>query len=441
MAQPFNYSLGVQSPMEAGQNAYQTELQGLNVQAQMQAAQAQAIAAQQKAQQEALRQQQWQEVSSRVLSPDATAADYQRAMLLGNKDQAETLAMMFKSRSENENRASISKIAPVVFALNAGKPESAVSILERQKSAYQDNPEVMQELDNQIAMINADPQSAVLQLGGALSLIPGGDKVLENALKLTQERRAESEAKKIKLAPSIQEAIDFKNLPPEDKQVFLSLKTLSRPPAAVTNVNVTNLDKSAATQLGELVPKLHDQANSAAGQIAQLPRYRRALDSAITGPLADTRLTSARVASALGFDGDKAVAATTELMQGLAEMSLQSRSMLTGQGQITEYEQRLLVQARSGNLNLTKPELQTIFDVADRAARAQYTKSRNLLQSAANKSETAALFLQNVSELPAESKPQQPQGQGVSVTTPDGKRFVFPSKQAAEEFKRRAGVQ
>ena len=408
MAQPFNYSLGVPSPMEAGQKAYQTELQSLNVQAQMQAAQAQAIAAQQRAQQEALRQQQWQEASARVLSPDATATDYQRAMLLGNKDQAEALATMFKSRSENENRASIAKIAPVVFALNAGKPESPVSILERQKSAYQDNPEVTQELDNQIAMIKADPQAAGLQLGGALSLIPGGDKVLENALKLTQERRAESEAKKIKLAPSVQEAIDFKNLPQEDKQVFLSLKTLSRPPAAVTNVNVTNLDKSAATQLGELVPKLHDQANSAAGQIAQLPRYRRALDSAITGPLADTRLTSARVASALGFSGDKAVAATTELMQGLAEMALQSRSMLTGQGQITENEQKLLTQARSGNLNLTKPELQTIFDVADRAARAQYNKSKNLLQSAASKSETAALFLQNVSELPAEAKPQQP---------------------------------
>ncbi len=36
--------------MEAGQKAYQTELQGLNVQAQMQAAQAQAIAAQHAAQ-------------------------------------------------------------------------------------------------------------------------------------------------------------------------------------------------------------------------------------------------------------------------------------------------------------------------------------------------------------------------------------------------------
>lgn len=441
MAQPFNYSLGVPSPMEAGQKAYQTELQGLNVQAQMQAAQAQAIAAQQAAEQEAMRQREWQEVTARLVGPNATAMDYRKAMFLGNKDQAEMLATMFKQDVEEQNKAAISKIAPVVYALHAGKPESAISALERQKQAHSDNPAAVQDIESQIASIKANPQAAQLQLGGALSLIPGGDKALDNLLKLTQERRAEAEATKIKLAPAIQEAIDFKNLPAEDKQVFLSLKTLSRPPAAVTNVNVTNLDKSAATQLGELVPKLHDQANSAAEQVAQLPRYRRALDSAITGPLAGTRLTSARVASALGFSGDKAVAATTELMQGLAEMALQSRSMLTGQGQITEGEQKLLIKARSGDLGLTKSELQTIFDVSDRAARAQYNKSRNLLQSAASKSETAALFLQNVPELPAEAKLQQPQGQGVSVTAPDGKRFVFPSKQAADEFKRRAGMQ
>lgn len=189
MAQPFNYSLGVPSPIESGQSAYQTELQGLNVQAQMQAAQAQAIAAQQKAQQDALRQQQWQEVTNRILSPNATASDYQRAMLLGNKDQADAIRGMFTQRTEEQNAAARSKLAPVVFALSANKPESAISVLERQKQAHSDNPDALQEIDSQIAIIKADPQAAQLQLGGALSLIPGGDKVLENALKLTQERR------------------------------------------------------------------------------------------------------------------------------------------------------------------------------------------------------------------------------------------------------------
>lgn len=189
MAQPFNYSLGVPSPIEAGQRAYQTELQSLNVQAQMQAAQAQAIAAQQKAQQEALRQQQWQEASARALSPNATAADHQRAMLLGNKEQAEAISAIFKQRAEEQNRAAISKIGPVVYALQAGKPDAAIATLEQQKQAHSDNPAAVQEIDGQIALIKANPEAAQLQLGGTLSLVPGGDKVLDNLLKLTKERR------------------------------------------------------------------------------------------------------------------------------------------------------------------------------------------------------------------------------------------------------------
>jgi hypothetical protein len=189
MAQPFNYSLGVPSPMEAGQKAYQTELQSLNVQAQMQAAQAQAIAAQQKAQQEALRQQQWQQVTARLASPDANANDYQMAMLLGNKEQAEAISAIFKQRAEEQNRAAISKIGPVVYALHAGKPDAAIATLEQQKQAHSDNPAAVQEIDGQIALIKANPDAAQLQLGGTLSLVPGGDKVLDNLLKLTKERR------------------------------------------------------------------------------------------------------------------------------------------------------------------------------------------------------------------------------------------------------------
>jgi len=411
------------------------------------------VAEKQKAEQEAFKlvqQQQYDQERKTVFDDvlrDPTPQNVFRAsQYIDKPDQLKALHQ-FASTLDNQAKQKVyNQLAPLGHALMSGNYESAIKIAERRASAFAGvDDQASQEARDLAQMIKDNPAHAsttVLSTLGELN--PEGVKRLYDVTgelrKQAEERRAAAEATKIKLAPSVQEAIDFKNLPPEDKQVFLSLKTLSRPPAAVTNVNVTNLDKSAATQLGELVPKLHDQANSAAGQIAQLPRYRRALDSAITGPLADTRLTSARVASALGFSGDKAVAATTELMQGLAEMALQSRSMLTGQGQITESEQKLLTKARSGDLNLTKPELQTVFDVADRAARAQYNKSRNLLQSAASKSETAALFLQNVSELPAEEKPQQ-QGQGLSVTTPDGKMFVFPSKQAADEFKRRAGLQ
>ena len=166
------------------------------------------------------------------------------------------------------------------------------------------------------------------------------------------------------------------------------------------------MDKTAAAELGKLVPDLYNQANSAATQLSDLPRYQAALDNAITGPFAEQRLSTARVASALGFTGDKAVNATREVIQGLSEMALKSRTMLTGQGQITEGEQKLLVKARSGDIDFTKGELKTIFGVADRAAKAQYNQSRKLLDSAAKQSPTAQMFLENMQPLATQEAPR-----------------------------------
>lgn len=207
-------------------------------------------------------------------------------------------------------------------------------------------------------------------------------------------------ANKEKLAPSVQEALDFANLTPEQQKTFSSLQVLKKPAGAVTNVNVTNLEKTAEGELGKLVPDLYNQANSAATQLTDLPRYRKALGFAITGPLANVRLDANRIGEALGFTGDKKINATRELIQGLSEMALKSRSMLTGQGAITDREQALLLQARSGDISFSKGELDIIFNVAERAATAQYEKSKNLLRSAAAKSPTAQLFLDNVEALP-----------------------------------------
>jgi post-segregation antitoxin (ccd killing protein) len=217
-----------------------------------------------------------------------------------------------------------------------------------------------------------------------------------------QLKQAEIQAKqREKLAPSVQEAIDFASLSPEMQGVFQNLQILKKPPAPVTRVTVNNMENTAAAELGKLVPDLYSQANAASSHLAQIPRYRSAVEKAVTGPLANQRLGAARVASMLGFSGDKALAATGELVQGLAEMTLQSRQMLQGQGQITEKEQELLQKARSGDINMSATELRTILAVSERAAKAQYAQSRKLLESAATRSPTAGIFLENL-------KPESP---------------------------------
>jgi hypothetical protein len=219
---------------------------------------------------------------------------------------------------------------------------------------------------------------------------------------LAQQKQAELRKTEVEaLAPSVREAIDYQNLSTEQKALFGNLQILKKPPAPVTNVNVSNvIDKAAGAELGKLVPELYTQANASASFLTEVPRYKRALDLAITGPLANERLAASRVSSALGFGGEKGIVATTEVLKGLAKMTLDGRKTMRGEGAITESESKLAERAFSGDISLTKGELMSLFNASERAAKFQYTQSKKLLTSASSKSPTAELFLQNVVEPP-----------------------------------------
>ena len=379
-------------------------------------------------------QEQYQQAFSRIQSPNATATDYENLILLSGKDQAENIRKVLEGRDARQNQNTLKQIGGVAFALKTGSPEQASMLLMRQAEAAQNSGDAneAQYLRQMAELAKTQPDNVGNLFASQMTFIPGGKEALDNLLKLTKEKREEQEFRptlkkleaealekgvqaefarptaeanlaklnKEKLAPSVQEAIDFKNLSPEDQRLFQNLQILKKPPAAVTNVSVQNLDKTAASELGKLVPDLYNQANSAVSQLQDLPRYRAALDKAITGPFAEQVLSGLRLANAVGFTGDKAIEATREVIQGLSEMALKSRSMLTGQGAITEGEQRLLIKARSGDIDFTKSELNKIFDVADRAAKAQYQQSKKLLSSASADSPTARMFLENVQPLP-----------------------------------------
>jgi hypothetical protein len=339
--------------------------------------------------------------------------------------QREAILASGKYVTEAQQNTLFGDAAKIYNALDTGKADAALSYATQKRDALKNSGRDFSDYEEVISAINTNPEAAKSAVGiiGAsldpkkwLEIHKAPSEISESQSKATQEGvKAEfarpvamAELAKTKaetLAPAVRESIDFANLKPEQQATFQALQILKKPPAAVTNVNVSNVDKTAAAELGKLVPDLYNQANSAATQLSDLPRYQAALDSAITGPFAEQRLSTARVASAMGFTGDKAVNATREVIQGLSEMALKSRTMLTGQGQITEGEQKLLIKARSGDINFTKGELKTIFGVADRAAKAQYNQSRKLLESAAKQSPTAQMFLENMQPLATQAAP------------------------------------
>jgi hypothetical protein len=433
---PINYAVDVQSPFEAVLSGFKIGQAGAEAQAKSQALE-QAKTAQ-------------TELTALFNNPNATAADYARVTPFLPKDQAESVRKSFEMLTAEQQQSSLRNAAQVYSAVKSGQIDIAKNLLKEQATAYRNagREQDAKASENSLQLIELNPTGAQATVGIMTAILPGGKDLLANVDKALSTIRAEAEGKptleklesdaleagvkaefarplaqanldklnKEKLAPSVQEALDFAGLTQDQQKTFKDLQILKKPPGAVTNVNVTNLDKTAAGELGKLVPDLYNQANSAASQLSDIPRYRLALDKAITGPFAEQRLTGAKIANAFGFTGDSGINATREMIQGLSEMALKSRSMMTGQGAITEGEQKLLIKARSGDINFTKGEIQTILNVAERAAKSQYDQSNKLLKSASTQSPTAQMFLDNVQKLSTETPaPASPSPNSVTV--------------------------
>jgi hypothetical protein len=456
--EPINYLAQVADPFAASLKGYASVDAILNADAKR------AELARQQQLQQQQQQLAMQEQARFFTNPKPTMRDAARYASLLSPEQSKAFLPFMEGISKEQQQNTLKTTGQLLSALQTNPQVFISKAKENALAARNIGDEEDATLFEQLAEAAADPQRgpAVVfkSLAARTAGIPGAkeffetiDKSLSTAREEAQApvKLAELEAKALSagvaaefarpmavaelaktkaetLAPSVRESIDFANLQPDQQKIFQALQILKKPPAAVTNVNVSNVDKTAAAELGKLVPDLYNQANSAASQLTELPRYQAALDAAITGPFAEQRLSTARVASALGFTGDKAVNATREVIQGLSEMALKSRTMLTGQGQITEGEQKLLIKARSGDIDFTKGELKTIFGVADRAAKAQYNQSRKLLESAAKQSPTAQMFLENMQPLATQEAPPSAQAAPAAAASvpvmPAGFRIV-----------------
>jgi hypothetical protein len=416
--QPINYGVQIADPTQAFLGAFQT---GASIQ--------EARLRQEQQQQQMANQKLIQEGLAKLRQPGATTEDVSNLAMILPKDQSETIIKAWALKTDAQKQNSLNQAGKVVSAFFAGENEIAKQLINDQAVAMRNsgNEEGAKFLETWRGVTEVNPTASQNFFTAELLRLPGGEKIVENIIKLNVERRAEAQGKptlakleaeaikagveadfarptaeaqlaKIKaesLAPSVREAIDFKSLSQADQDLFKNLQILKKPPAAVTNVNVSNVDKTASGELGKLIPDLYNQMNAAADLTGELARYRTALGTAITGPFADRRLQVAQVANAFGLVGDKGINATRELIQGNAEMALKARSLIAGQGQgpITDSEQALLVKARAGDINFTKGELNTLFNLFDRGAKAQYDQSRKLLESATTQSPTAKLFL------------------------------------------------
>jgi hypothetical protein len=155
-----------------------------------------------------------------------------------------------------------------------------------------------------------------------------------------------------------------------------------------TNVSVS-MDKGIASQIGPMLKDERIQAQGAASQIDASDRVIQAVDTnkIIAGPTASAQLRLAQIGSVLGITGAdtaETIANTRQAIRGFAELTLQGRKSMRGEGSITESEGKLAERAFSGDIDsLTPAEIKQLANASKRAAEfnlGEYNRKLDVLR-------------------------------------------------------------
>jgi hypothetical protein len=175
-----------------------------------------------------------------------------------------------------------------------------------------------------------------------------------------------------------------------------------------TNVSVS-MDKGIATQIGPMLKDERIQAQGAAAQIDASQRVIQAVDTnkIIAGPTASAQLRLAQVGSVLGITGAdtaETIANTRQAIRGFAELTLQGRKSMRGEGAITESEGKLAERAFSGDIDsLTPAEIKQLANASKRSAEfslGEYNRKLEVLKKDPSTAQLVPFY--EVTRMPAE---------------------------------------
>lgn len=164
---------------------------------------------------------------------------------------------------------------------------------------------------------------------------------------------------------------------------------LSRTRAGAPSVTVKNEVKTGESIAGQIGPMVKDSYTAAQGAVQTADAANRviqAVDSGklIAGTMAQGRLSAIQLADTLGVGGKDAfdrIANTRQAVRGLAEMTLQGRKQMSGQGAITESESKLAERAMSGDITMTPGEIKQLANASRRAAQFTYEQHQGQLRN------------------------------------------------------------
>jgi hypothetical protein len=192
-------------------------------------------------------------------------------------------------------------------------------------------------------------------------------------------------------------------------QDYAKQKAASGATRVSTIVN-NKMGESLAGQIGPMMKESQTAAEAAVKQLQAADTIDRALDSGnvITGAGAGVRMTATQIADALGMTGadqKEKLSRTRETIQGLAQLTLQGRQQMRGQGAITDSESKLAERAISGDVSLTTEELRVLTNAARRSGQhvfQEHQRKARVIQNNPDYSAMAPFY-----DVPQMQQPQQ----------------------------------
>jgi hypothetical protein len=208
--------------------------------------------------------------------------------------------------------------------------------------------------------------------------------------------------------PSAVQEFNYAQQHPEFANYEFAKKRAGAPSVSVS------MDKGLAAQVGPMMKESKEKTIGAVKEIDAANQVIGAIDSnkMFTGPLANQRLSAAQLGSTLGVGGKdvtEKINNTRQAIQGLAEITLQGRQEMRGQGAITESEGKLAERAKSGDISLTPGELKQLAGAAKRAGEYTFNQHQTQLQAMSQNPETRQLMpYYNVPMMPERQVQQAP---------------------------------
>jgi hypothetical protein len=176
--------------------------------------------------------------------------------------------------------------------------------------------------------------------------------------------------------------------------------SVSKAPSVTTNVNVSPADKKFGEAFGTAtaaaVEGTFNKAQAAQNTLSTIATIKPLIKGEVfSGPLSESEATISRLGAKFGITSgttQEKLNATTQAMQGLAQLELQAAEAMKGQGAITDFERSLIARAAGGDLaKLTQKEVLGLLGALEKVSQKKITTHKTNLERLRKRPDTANL--------------------------------------------------